>query len=201
MKKLIAIIAALSILMTLCSCDTGGDETALYDKGLEITSIMDEMLDSEDYLSMLGLPQAASELAEEIAAEDRSTPKTVYSVTLSMENINSNIPVGTSERIVKKIHDTAASSSISAVNSYQGADYAVLAAATSHSTTFVNRSLKDSVIYIYIYENATPVAIVFCVGDGGAVSATGMLLFRELSSEDDIKNIFGMYNPTVEKIK
>ena len=87
MKKIVktaAIAFTAAMLLTLSAC--GGtpskiQEKSLYDHGMELISLLDEIARSEEYLSLYSASGELNAIVAEAAAGDFSQPKAVYKLT------------------------------------------------------------------------------------------------------------------------
>ena len=93
---------------------------------------------------------------------------------------------------------------ITQMNAYGGSEN--LAASTICTTDifFVNSEIKEDVIYIYVYENTAPVAVVFLQEGNDIVSANGTFMFGEelmnLTEESISQLLEGLY-VTVQEVE
>ena len=67
---------------------------------------------------------------------------------------------------------------------------------------FVCRDITEHCIYLYTFENGTPIAVVFGKGEDGAASASGYFILddTELLSIEDVEKLFREYKPSVTVI-
>ena len=58
---------------------------------------------------------------------------------------------------------------------------------------FVSGELTENEIYLYVYENAAPVAVTFMMGEDGAVAARGMFILYEGFEADRLEEMEGVW--------
>ena len=206
MKKLIAFVLALMIVVLgMFGCDNNENSESnsktetksLYAQGLEVIQMMSEMTRTEEYVDILIGDSNIKTVIQDISTGDYSDPKAVYAITVSDENLATMAELDNFGNVSKELKNlmkkSIFSSLISQINSSSGSEKLAAAGVCTAGKTFVNENATDNVIYLYTYENATPVAVTFTVGEDGAVSAYGVfVLYDEFTcdSADEIKAFF-----------
>ena len=165
-------------------------EPDYYSIGLEVTSLMSEITDSEAYLSMLAFPESFSEVREKVNTHDYNRPVAVYSVRTAdpevllkemLQNDNESLETWNSlspalqEQVLGRLGIQALCSSF---NSRQSTDCILFA---SVSTAFVrneNLTAGNAVSYLYLFEEGTPILVSF-----GYHAASGLFLFIPKESQ------------------
>ena len=90
MRKCRNIIWALLIIFCLTACEKENtSEDLLYDKGLEVVSLLDEMAKNEDYLNLFTMQPDIINIVKDIAAGDYTQPESIYKIDIPLENIDS----------------------------------------------------------------------------------------------------------------
>ena len=88
MKKLL--IACLTVVILLTSCGvTESELPSLEVRGMQIVSMLEEIAESEDYLSIYSSDEELLNIIHTFAEGDHSDPKTIYRLTLSEESVKS----------------------------------------------------------------------------------------------------------------
>ena len=188
MKKTIrftALTLAAIILASLCSCGLFGKES-LYEHGMDLIDLMLEKAKSEAYLEVYGLSDNPnSDILTFVNEFDFDKPDAVYSVTLDEEDLicslmdDEDFLDGLSKDLKNTVENNALNSLISRLNIVVGNNAVMTASALSSEKVFVDKSLKENVLYIYDFEGAYPVAVAFTKGEGNAVKAFGSFIFYE----------------------
>ena len=210
-KRIIAI--GISIVLGLGMCGWGGGNSSnktLYEQGLEVISLMEEMASSDTYLKMYSMSSDIQDIVRTVGEGDFSEPKAIYKVTISEETLSALAEItgseeieGLSDTLKDYVQSRMNGAIISQVNAMGGAAKVVAASICMGEKTFVSDELTESVIYLYTYESAVPVAISFVVGEDGTVSATGNFILYEdfnVDTEQDIKDFFKEFSVEVEDV-
>ena len=185
MKKIITIIfAALAAIMILsfagCSDNENNSGKSLYDHGLELVALVEEMAKSEEYMAIYTGSPRISEIASEFGKGDYSSPKTVYGLAPAAEFLtlykSSDEINGLSEDLKDMISNKTIAALVTQVNAMGGAENLAATTVCTAGKTFVNSEINDTAIYIYVYENGFPVAVTFTAGEDSTVSASAMFI-------------------------
>ena len=209
-KGVAACFLSLSLLFSLTACgdSTGNTEKSLYDQGLELVTLMNEMAESEEYLAAYSSSPDLAAVVHEIAQGDYSEPKAVFAISpgeefyaIFMEMASMN---NLSDTLKDAMADKAMTAILTQVNAMGGTSTLAATAACTAGKTFVCSDADSNVIYLYTYEDAYPVGISFVTGEGGAVSASGTFVAYDdftCGSTDEIKAFFTDYELEVSEIE
>ncbi len=189
------------ILMSLSfvGCSSGKSDD-LYTKGLEVTNIMEEMVDSENYANIIGVPNMGDEKKAQVAQVDLSDPVAVYE--LSLPNIDElivklgfedypdwiKLTPSLKEQIENKMGFATFANMI---NSAQGSE--TIAFCSIYTAIIKDKSIacEKPVTYLYVFDIGTAVAVTFSDG-----AAQGNFLFADdfYSTEalDELFKLFGV---------
>ncbi|MBQ8514668.1 MAG: hypothetical protein IJ496_04660 [Ruminococcus sp.] len=209
-KKIFAFMLAASTL-TLCGCQKEGN--TVWECGYEITQIMEEMVQSEDYTAMMSTTDAITEAAGRIGAGDYSSPVRTFKVNLPENLLTPTYeamgidPDSFSEGLQKNVSKKTLATATVRMN--QNAGTAMIAACSvySASSSFSCDDLKEDTIYIYTYEKGYPIAVILTESDPDVVQATGCFLLDQnmtCESAEDVEAFitgFSLFSGcTVEEI-
>lgn len=183
----------------------------LYQQGEDLAAQLVEMAGNRDYLSLYtGEEEILNILAQTVEGKDYTTPKAVYSLTISedaagkiltameMDNAN-NLP----DHLKQKARERIFQALPTQVNAMSGAQTLAAASICIANKVFVDPGLTDGIIYLYTYENGEPIAVVFQPGEDGAVSASGTFLLNDdfqMDSLEGLSGLLGMLGVTVEEV-
>lgn len=194
--------AAAAALVMMCSCSSGETEKegekSLYQQGIAVISMMDEMVSSDDYGLLIAGSSEITEMADQIAEGDYSQPKAVYEIenagtaVLSLLSSSSSAFNNMSEPLKEYTQMRLYNSIAMQVNSKYSATCVAASSAYSAGKVFVNSSISGNKIYIYLYEESYPVMVSFEPGEDNAVTASGMFIFDDEfkdSEEQDINEL------------
>lgn len=186
--------------LVLTSC-AGGKSPV--EHGMEVVGLMDELVGNRDYLSALSGNAEVQKIAAELDAGSYETYRSVYRVTFDADRIRESLglaDVTMSEGLRTYFDNGALASVITKINAAQGLNETVAASVCTAGRKFVCKDITEHCIYLYTFENGTPIAVVFGKGDDGAVSASGYFILDEnadLRSVPDVEELFEEYSPAV----
>ncbi|MBQ7776954.1 MAG: hypothetical protein IJ379_13645 [Lachnospiraceae bacterium] len=169
-------------------------DKSLYQHGMDIVALMDEMLRSEIYLSTMTGSSEIQAKAEEIARGNYSSPKTVYEITpptfnkllaLLEEEIAGMDQL--SPALQENLNNRSTSAFLTQLNAMNGTTSLATVSVFTGSKTFVSGMLTENLIYLYTFEEGYPIAVTFTKGEGGAVAASGLFLLSDKVSVESIE--------------
>lgn len=209
MKKIsiVILVFLLTLAMTACGKSYNShNEEALFDLGLEVTKTMQEMVYSDEYISLYAIIKFEDEIVR-FQATDYDLPIAVYSVEipsakdvlskLGSENIDDYDKL--SDNLKEQLdHRVSFSSIISSINAQSGTNTMALCSLLTATKYDKDIELDKSISYLYIFEKGIPIAVTFTKSG----YANGQfLLLSDKKSYDDISEIFNKYSCKVDKIK
>ena len=196
MKKSLRCAAALlcaALLLSFSAAAVAADEgSSLYDEGLAVVDLMTEMIGSEAYVQMHSASDDISDVLDDIAAGDHTSPTAVYMLSGFDQYLAAIAPPGafdgTSDALQKAVLHKTMASLITQVNARSGVTDLAAASICTAEKTFAAADAQD-VIYLYAYEDAVPAAVIFCAGEDGTMHATGMFLVNSDLSTDSAESV------------
>lgn len=212
MKRILAVLLSVVMLLSLCACggatSTKADEKSLYEHGLDVIAVMSEMTQLESYVETYTGSGEIKEIVQTIGEEDYTSPKAVYAITASAEQIAAYAGVDTLEGASDALQHTMENkfivALISQVNGMAGAMNLAAASVCTSGKTFVSDEISESVVYLYTYEDARPVCVTFTCGEDSTVSATGMFMMYDkftCDSAEEIEEFFGEVGVKVSEVQ
>ena len=178
-----AIMIMLVFAMTACGKKNGAD---LYEKGLELTEVLVEAVESDEYWENMGIgSDEFFSYVEDMREGKYTEPKKVYVLTVSdkgMENLLEELDMeDASEKLQKTIIYKMFGSIATRFNAQMGSTPLAVSSVYNVSTSFVCNDAQESCAYIYEYKKGLPVVVTFAVGEDNAVTATaGFLMSIDL---------------------
>ncbi len=215
MKKLIrstlsglAIVVALIMIFSLSACGKKNDtETkSLYAQGLEIVQLMSEMTQIEEYVELYSGSNEIKTIIQNIGIGDFSSPKAVYAISIAEDDLAAMMgsnPDNVSEELKNYIMQKSLASLMMQINGMSSVENLAASSVCTVGKTFVNENVTEDVIYLYVYENAIPVAVTFTIGENQAVSASGIFIMYDgftCGSADEIKSFFNDITVDVSEV-
>ena len=205
---LFVLILTVIMILSTTACGAKKEQFSLYEQGLEVVALMDEMADSQSYVQMFTGNTQISEVIQSNTNGDYSEPLEVYEVVLHNENFqgllgNDETQASMSDELKEIISKKVNASVITQLNAHGGSENLAASAICTAEISFVNSEVKEDVIYIYVYENTAPVAVIFLQEGNDIVSANGTFMFGEEFinlTEESISELFeGLYE-TIKKV-
>ncbi|MBQ9845205.1 MAG: hypothetical protein IJO54_03895 [Oscillospiraceae bacterium] len=184
-KRFSAVLAsalAVSLMFTACSSSVpaAGGSKGLYEHGLELVAMAEEMADSESYLEIYTGSPRISEVVSQFGQGDYSAPQKVYRLTptadyLAGYDMAADLS-GLSDTLKKTISDKAIASLATRINAMDGAENLAATTVCTAGKTFVSGELTEACVWLYVYENGFPVAVTFTAGEDSTVAASAMFI-------------------------
>ncbi|MDE5557420.1 MAG: hypothetical protein K2J32_06970 [Ruminococcus sp.] len=208
-KTAIATIVLVSVLgLSACGNSKSNPETkSLYAQGLEVVQLMNEMIQSDEYINAIATDSLKPTI-QELADGNYSKPKAVYSIYASDKEIAKLVEFKEFDNISDNLKSFVSSkfcnSLINLINSRGGAEDVAVAGICSAGKTFVNENVGENIIYLYTYDDAVPIAVTFITGDDNSVSANGVFVMYDeftCNSADEIKEFFNYITVEVTEIR
>lgn len=166
------------------------DSLTLQEKGLELTGQMHCLANNEAYIKYCSHSDEINKLATHIARSDYSVPKKIFAIShlKSIQNFETDSTIRTllADKMVRTIP--------SLINAQSGST--TLAATTLFVTedVFLHNSLKESTIYLYVYEGDCSSMVLLQPHKDHIVQAHACFvihsLLKTIQSADDVKRFF-----------
>ena len=180
---MILLTMVLQIALSGCA-GSGGRGKSLYEHGLDVVALMDEMVNSS-YGSLLSDAADIEKMRQTLAAGDYTAPQAVYEMEIptvgdmfAYAEVDA-VTASFSDSLKKLLDNRSAASLVTLINSQSGA--AALAASSVYTAakTFVSSETEEGILYLYTFQDGNPIAVVFTTGEDGTVTATGTFLMAE----------------------
>lgn len=209
LSKIFAVAIASALVLSSAACSkeqTKSADEAYMEKGKELVSMLDESVKNDDYLKIYTSSEDVLAAVEPLVDGDYTNPKTVYKLSISDEDLlklsefeTIELSADHKDSVTKK----TLSSIIPMINGYAGVSSLAASSVLTASKCF---DVKDGVnaIYLFVYEDTLPVAVIFVTGEDNAVSASATFVFGDTlkcGSVDEVKESFGYIPFEVEEIK
>lgn len=166
------------------------DHLTLQEKGLELTRQMHRLANNETYIKYCSHSDEINKLAAHIARTDYSMPRKIFAI----RHLNSIQDFETDSTIRALLADKMMRTIPSLINAQSGS---TTLAATSLFVTedvFLHNSLKESTIYLYIYEGDCSSMVLFQPHKDHIVQAYASFvihpLLKTIHSANDVKRFF-----------
>lgn len=191
--KCVIIFFAVPAILLLGACggteDKNAADKSLYEQGLEVISLITEMANSQQYLSLYSDNTNVLDLISAAGKGDFSRPTALYKIT-SSDNSESVLDLiqadELSETLKKNVKSRMLSAIATQINAMGGYETLAASGLCTSEKLFVSNELKEDEIYLYTYKDAVPVAVTFTKGENGAVSASGIFILYKDFAVDTI---------------
>mgnify|MGYP007049774313 CR=1 FL=1 len=197
MKKFVAALFALSMLVSLTGCVTKTTgATPLADKGLNLINEVDKLAECEEYIALFSSSGEITNVIKSIAENDYDDPKAIFVIkdldAIVFKNMMPEVKLPTDiESMVKGRFAGALPSQINAMN---GAISLAATSILSHSGSFIYRELTDPVAYLYTYDNGYSFMVTFTPRDENIVNASVSIVINDglsrCSTREDVVSFF-----------
>lgn len=216
-KKWICLLLTFIMVLSLVACgkkraeeEVTGQENepqkTLYEHGLDIIDLMVEATRDENYIYIYSASKEIQEILQEIGEGDFEKPDKVFAVTGDAEVLENLVGFekaeGMSDALKKNLQSRMFSALTNRLNGMAGVESLAAVSVCAMGKTFVDETLENNVMYVYVYENGTPVAVTFIPGEDGAVSAGGCFVMYELLFEEteELEEIWEGFGVEVEEV-
>lgn len=200
MKKKIAFVLVLSMLLVLAACGIASEEKesrSLYSHGLDIVDLLAEMTRSERVIGIYTGNSEIKDIILALGANDYSEPDAVYAISVPEESLTSMSEVGNlegaSDDLKTYLMQRVLVSLISQINAMSGVENLAASSVCTAGKTFVSENAAENVIYVYVFKDAAPIAVTFTLGEDHTVSATGTFILYDgftCGSAEEIQSVF-----------
>lgn len=161
-------------------------QMSLYDRGLDMISSMNALAKDDNYRKMIGMPETIESIINDILDMDYSVPKQVYKVTnlddimnltMYMSGVDENTFKGETKDYVKNKFAGTICNMIT--GKISGSMALAASSCFSSERVFVDSTVTEGVLYIYVYDAAYPVFVSYMPGEDGAVKANCAYLIMD----------------------
>ena len=185
MKKKILLLAMI-LMITLSGCtSTGNSGKSLYEHGMDIIVLMEEMVSNSSYGSLMSSAAEIEQMRQTLATGDYTAPQAVYEI--EVPTLGDMLAYAESDAVTESFSDSlkklldnrSASTLVNLVNSRTGTAALATSSVYTASKTFVSSETRKSTFYLYTFQNGNPIAIIFTTGEDDTVTATGTFLMAD----------------------
>lgn len=203
-KKGICAVLLLTLIFALTGC---GEKKKLVDHGMDVVELIEEAINSEEYVMIYSASEQITRVIEEVAKGDFSELEAVYSIRIDEDDLLEMADVDLDdmpESLQKVMKSKMAGSVANMINARSGAEKLATSSIISMGKTFAYEEEVENQIYLYIFEDAKPIMVSFVAGEDKTVSAGGTVIFAddfECDSADDVEDLLREYDADVEEVE
>ena len=206
-RQITTFILTVLLCFPLCACEvkesttitvTAADGSALYEMGLEQAALLEEMVNSQDYMALMTGSTSLQAALEPVQGKSLTAPASVYAVSFDAEALLELAAEGQvdlsafSDPLREFVLHRLQNSILSILNSRAGAETLAAASICTVSHTYVGRSIERDALYLYFFPDAFPVMVSFHDG-GGIVQANSTFLFGNVLTEDTLEAVTSLF--------
>lgn len=173
------------IVLSACTIEKEEDSAILYKKGLEVIQKMDQMAECKEYIELVASVSQLEDMIEEIGEKDYTKPDAVYQITISEEAMQTVLSLASEtdlklpEEILPDMYRRFLAAVPASLNSMEGTAALAVTSMLMTDTDFLYKDLTERTMYLYLYQNAYPVIVLFLPMDQGIVRAQGQFILNE----------------------
>lgn len=206
MKKFIMLLFVLTLCIGNAGCSKDKKSVSLYERGNELIETVILKAETDEWSEIMSDSDEIREIGEEIADGDYDEAQSVYEIKIDAEKTdffkNNNKYRKLPDELKEEMSARMISSFTTTFNGKYGSNVLAASSVYNASKTFVDKSVKENVMYLYLYEDGYPFVVTFWKCDDGAVSASCTFLFEKDIDEDDFADDIGGGNSLqINKIK
>ena len=204
MKKFLRLGCVLGILTALLAgCGTKAPD--LYEKGIEVITLMQEMAENETYLDACTASPEIRGALQGVGHRNPAEPTGVWEITIPEAKLPGMEGVGEmSPELKQYMRNRAYGTLASQINAMGGVQALAASNLCTGSVSFLNPGFQGNTLYLYLYENAAPVLVAFSAENDGIVGAAGTFLLNpDFAPEngEDVQTFFGELGAQVTERK
>lgn len=181
MKKLISVLLTLLMLLMLSSFALADGEATLLRHAMDMGQTLDALAADEERLKLFTQNDEVLELAQAMAAGDRTAPMRVMALDYDemMQEMLADVPENIQSHLLRQMPFTFKM----AMMSEKGEMALVASAVVTASETFAAPNAAGQGLWVLYYEDALPVAVAW-FAENGAVHMEGSILADDTLVED-----------------
>ena len=182
------------------------DDATLYRQGLEMAGLLEEMVNSPQYLDVITTADSVRAVLEPLEDQDFSQPEKVYKVGFTPEALASLASEGAvdleefSRPLREFVLHRMQNSVLSILNSRAGAETLAAASICTVSQVYDVENIPQNAILFYFYSDACPVMVSFHNGTASLQANATFLLSGDLDGDsiDALEELFQEFGAEVE---
>lgn len=204
--KILTVFLCTTLLLTMLSSCAAKDKF-LKNCGEDVISMMAEMLESDEFAEVYEVPDQLMETISKLSDGDFQEIDEIYELIIPVDQFTETSfdEDDFSEDLYQYVCSSAYVSFANRINVQSGNESLAASSMYCAQKCFTNRKLEENTIYLYVFEDACPIAISFTMSGKDTIRATGYFIINDEFDTDDEDSIrkscknFGFSGVTVEK--
>lgn len=206
MKRIFLLLFVFVLCIVSVGCSKDEKTFSLYERGNELINTVILKAESDEWSEIMSDSDEIRKIGEEIADGDYDEAQSVYEIKIDAEKSNSfgnNYRYRKlSDELKEEMNAKMISSFATVFNGKYGSNVLAASSVYNASKIFVDKSVKENVMYLYLYEDGYPFVVTFWKCDDGAVSSTCTFLYDKSIDEKDFAEDAGVeFSTQINKIK
>ena len=198
-KATVCILTSMIFLLTSCADDDGGSvsDSSLYTRGLEVVSVIQEMAGSEQYIAFHNVNSDMHDIITSAGTKDFSVPKSVYKISVLNYSFYNASMDGLSDTLTQQLEMKMFYSIPQIINAQGGVNMFAVSSICVAQKTFVTSEQTKSTIYLYTFNQGSPIAVTFTAGEENTVHASGMFIMHggeNFNTVQSVEEFFKTYD-------
>lgn len=197
MKKFIAFIGIISMLLVGCSNETVSTETivvtptnSLQEKAIELAVRIDMLASDEVYVSTFTVDSEITKIITAIASQEYSNPTNVYklggidnSYKTLMSYIGADVPIFENEQVEAMFKENLITSLPTRLNAMSGVNMIASTSLVTVQDVFLYSDITETEVYLLLYDGDYHVTVLFTPKGEGIVTANANIVAHEMLNQ------------------
>lgn len=209
--RIAVVVSLVALVLVGCHAEEDTDrkkltnDRQLYSMGLDVISVMDEMMQSDSYGEIMGA-SGVQDTLEMVDTNDYDSPLAVYSITMPDTEellklaINNDMDLwqDLSEKLKEQVENRVSFSVlVSLLNGRSGSKNIAFSSLYMAFVKNEKLKLKETKIFLYVFEEGTPIVVTF--SESGTIQ--GQFLFLEnVKTLSDVREVFEAFDCSVSRV-
>ncbi len=192
MKRSLLICTLALILLALSFTSCGGKKMSAEDCGEEIIYLLDEMVNSDEYIEMYVSSSVyqneLKDTVDKLRKGDYSDPQAIYELSLENTDLADEFD-GLPKDLESYMNSKYAVSFSSQINAAAGTTALMASSVFTASKSFVCDEIYENTVLLYVFEDGCPIVVSFSPGESDAVSVSATFILHEEFNADSEKDV------------
>lgn len=191
MKKtfIICLLIVAFLLAPMTSCTQ--NSTSVDNCCTEVISLMSQMLSCDEYSKIYHLPEEYNGTITKMKEGNYVSPSAIYKLVIPEDALlMDELDI---EKLPDELKDYARAAMYvgfaSKININAGSESVAISSVFCAQKTFVCSDIKESTVFLYVFEKGAPIALTVLPGESGSVRVSGYFIISDLFETGDAKQI------------
>ncbi len=191
MKKtfIICLLIVAFLLAQMTSCTQ--NSTSVENCCAEAISLMSQMLSCDEYSRIYHLPEKYNGTITKMREGNYASPSAIYKLVIPEDSLS--VDELDIEKLPDELRDYARVAMYigfaSKINIAAGSESLEISSVFCAQKTFVCSDIKESTVFLYVFEKGAPIAVTVLPGESGSVRVIGYFIISDRFETGDAKQI------------